>query len=44
MSAHNEPLSLLLKSFRLPTMAAMVDDALRNAEQHDWGYRRMALS
>jgi DNA replication protein DnaC len=38
--AAHESLSLLLKSFRLPTMAGMVEDVLREAEQHNWGYRR----
>lgn len=36
----NESLSLLLKSFRLPTMATMVENVLREAEQENWGYRR----
>jgi len=40
MNAHHEPLALLLKSFCLPTMAAMIDETLQNAEQHDWGYRQ----
>ena len=32
---------MYLKSFRLPTMAAMVDEAVRQAEAEDWGYERL---
>jgi len=32
---------MYLKSFRLPTMAAMVDEAVRTAEAEDWGYQRL---
>lgn len=32
---------MYLKSFRLPTMAAMVEDTVRTAETEDWGYERL---
>lgn len=35
-----DPLSLLLKSFRLPTMAAIFERTLLEAEQQGWGYRK----
>jgi DNA replication protein DnaC len=35
-----DPLSLLLKSFRLPTMADIFERALQEAEQQGWGYRK----
>lgn len=35
-----DPLSLLLKSFRLPTMADLFERALQEAEQQGWGYRK----
>jgi DNA replication protein DnaC len=31
---------MYLKSFRLPTMAALTDEAVRKAEADDWGYRK----
>lgn len=36
----DNPLAMYFKSFRLPTMAALTDDAVRKAEAEDWGYRR----
>lgn len=33
--------AMYLKSFRLPTMAAMVEDTVRTAETEDWGYERL---
>jgi len=36
----DNPLAMYFKSFRLPTMAALTDDAIRKAEAEDWGYRR----
>lgn len=35
-----DPLSLLLKSFRLPTMAEIWERTLQEAEQQGWGYRK----
>lgn len=35
-----DPLSLLLKSFRLPTMADLFERTLQEAEQQGWGYRK----
>lgn len=37
----DNPLSMYFKSFRLPTMAELVDDAIGKAEVEDWGYRRL---
>lgn len=37
----DNPLSMYFKSFRLPTMAGLTDDAIRKAEAEDWGYRRL---
>lgn len=36
----DNPLAMYFKSFRLPTMATLTDDAIRKAEAEDWGYRR----
>ena len=36
----NEGLPMYLKSFRLPTMAAIVDEQIKLAEAEDWGYGR----
>ncbi len=33
--------AVYLKSFRLPTMAALVEEAVRTAETEDWGYQRL---
>jgi len=35
-----DPLSLLLKSFRLPTMADLFERTMQEAEQQGWGYRK----
>ena len=35
-----DPLSLLLKSFRLPTMAEIFERTMQEAEQQGWGYRK----
>jgi hypothetical protein len=35
-----DPLSLMLKSFRLPTMAEIFERTLQEAEQQGWGYRK----
>jgi len=32
---------MYFKSFRLPTMAALTDEAVRKAEAEDWGYRKL---
>ena len=32
---------MYLKSFRLPTMAAMLEEAVKTAETEDWGYQRL---
>ena len=36
----NSP-AMYLKSFRLPTMATMVEEAVKTAEAEDWGYARL---
>ena len=36
----HEGLPMYLKSFRLPTMAAIVDEQIKQAEAEDWGYAR----
>ncbi len=35
-----DTLGMLLRSFKLPTMAARYEETLREAETGDWGYRR----
>jgi len=35
-----DSLALLLKAFRLPTMAGMYERVLQEAEQQGWGYRK----
>jgi len=40
---NNDPLALLLKSFRLGTMAAIYEPTLQQAEQQNWGYRKFLL-
>jgi DNA replication protein DnaC len=35
-----DALALLLKAFRLPTMAGMYERVMQEAEQHGWGYRK----
>ena len=40
---NNDPLALLLKSFRLGTMAAIYEGTLQQAEQQNWGYRKFLL-
>ena len=35
-----DPLEMLLRSFKLPTMAARYAEALGSAEEQNWGYRR----
>lgn len=38
-----DSLGLLLKAFRLPTMAEMFERVVQEAEQHGWGYRKFLL-
>jgi DNA replication protein DnaC len=38
-----DSLGLLLKAFRLPTMAEMYERVVEEAEQHGWGYRKFLL-
>ena len=38
-----DPLEMLLRSFKLPTMAARYAEALASAEEQNWGYRRFLL-
>ncbi len=40
---NNDALALLLKSFRLGTMAAIYEGTLQQAEQQNWGYRKFLL-
>jgi DNA replication protein DnaC len=35
--------ALMLRSFRLPTMAAIWEESLSRAEREDWGYERLML-
>jgi DNA replication protein DnaC len=36
----HDPLEMLLRSFRLPTMAGIYGQSLEQAEQENWGYRK----
>jgi len=38
-----EPLEMLLRTFRLPTMAANYGSIIAQAEEHNWGYRKFLL-
>ena len=38
-----DSLGLLLKAFRLPTMAEMCERVVPEAEQQGWGYRKFLL-
>jgi DNA replication protein DnaC len=38
-----DALEMLLRSFRLPTMAACYGQMLVSAEEHNWGYRKFLL-
>ena len=38
-----DSLGLLLKAFRLPTMAEIYERVVKEAEQQDWGYRKFLL-
>jgi DNA replication protein DnaC len=35
-----DPLAMLLRSFKLPTMAARYPEILTSAETNNWGYRK----
>ena len=37
----SDGLAILLRSFRLPTMAAIWEETLARAERENWGYKRM---
>lgn len=39
----HDPLEMLLRSFRLPTMATIYSQSLEQAEQQNWGYRKFLL-
>ena len=36
-----EGLAVLLRSFHLPTMAALWEESVARAEREDWGYQRL---
>lgn len=36
-------LALRLRSFRLPTIASLFEEALLRAEQQGWGYRKFLM-
>lgn len=38
-----DPLALLLRSFKLPTMAGSYEEVLASAEQGNWGYRKFLM-
>jgi DNA replication protein DnaC len=38
-----DPLAMLLRSFKLPTMAARYPELLASAEANNWGYRRFLM-
>ena len=37
----SEGVAMYLRSFRLPTTAQLVEEAIAKAEAEDWGYRRL---
>ena len=37
----SEGVAMYLRSFRLPTMAQLAEEAMAKAEAEDWGYRRL---
>jgi DNA replication protein DnaC len=39
----NTSAAMYLKSFRLPTMAAMVEETVKTAEDENWGYTRLLM-
>ena len=39
----HDPLALLLREFRLPTIASIYSQALEQAEKNNWGYRKFLL-
>jgi DNA replication protein DnaC len=38
-----DPLEMLFRAFRLPTMAASFADLIQSAEAQNWGYRKLLL-
>jgi len=38
-----DPLAMLLRSFRLPTMVTIFEETIRQAEAENWGYRKFLL-
>jgi DNA replication protein DnaC len=39
-----DPLEILLRSFRLPTMAERFEEMITDAESQNWGYRKLLLN
>lgn len=39
-----DPLALLFRSFRLPTMAERFEEMIRSAESENWGYRKLLVN
>lgn len=39
-----DPLALLFRSFRLPTMAERFEEMIRSAEAENWGYRKLLVN
>ncbi len=42
-AAKDEPLSLLLRSFHLPTMARIAAEAMAQAQAKNWSHRELLL-
>jgi DNA replication protein DnaC len=38
-----DPLEMMFRAFRLPTMASRFTEMLQSAEAHNWGYRKLLL-
>lgn len=38
-----DPLEMMFREFRLPTMASRFEEMLQSAETHNWGYRKLLL-
>lgn len=38
-----DPLEMMFRAFRLPTMASRFTEMLQTAEAHNWGYRKLLL-
>lgn len=39
-----DPLALLFREFRLPTMAERFEEMIQSAEAQNWGYRKLLLN